>query len=1518
MKIYLYLNDRIKVFTIPAIVSGSYNFDEDDEAEDKLINIDAKDNNWVFYTTKESKVYSNDQIVDELQLKPYNFYKIFKNGVFYIVYVENLVEENLKSYSFDNNINIVVGSDNNCTVAYKRSFNPGVLFQIGKVNGQFVLEKPGTNKLYINNVAFEAKQRYLQPGDVVEYYGFRLIFLNNRILMNDAEGSIVVNEVSSGLRSTLKEKDEYSSLDVKDQELYEKNDFFTKSPRIRRVIETKEIELTSPPPTENNNMQSVLITMGPMFVMALTSLVTLGSVGQSLLSGEKDFSSVWPQVLTTVLMIVSTAVWPIIARKYEKKLDKKRKAELLKKYNYYLDDKRKELDLERKNQREILFENLITIEECLNIIKLKNMQLWDKRLDQSDFSVVRLGMGNEKLDVDIKYPEEGFSIEENELKDAVDQMKKEYEYIENVPIGYSLAESKITAVMGNIDKGYYFIYNILVQLLTFYSYEDLKIVIITNENNEKKWDFMKYSLHSFNNEKTLRFFSATPETTQIIMDYLYQELNYRSQANLDTPTPHYLIITDDYHRIKSQEFIKNLTEIDEEINAGMSMLILEKRMNNLPSKCSHFINIGDKTSGVLKNSYEKQEQVIFTDEVNYTINMMDIIRVLSNIPIEFSEGGEAALPESLTFLEMEKVGKVEQLNILSRWNSNSPTETLRAELGVGENGETMYLDLHEKAHGPHGLIAGMTGSGKSEFIITYLLSMAINYSPDDVAFILIDYKGGGLAFAFENKQTGVVLPHLAGTITNLDKAEMDRTLVSIDSESKRRQMIFNETRDKLGESTIDIYKYQRFYKEGKVKEPIPHLLIVCDEFAELKSQQPDFMDNLISIARIGRSLGIHLILATQKPSGVVNDQIWSNSKFHICLKVQDASDSNEMLKKPDAANLKQAGRFYLQVGYDEYFALGQSAWCGAKYFPSEKIVKEIDKSVNLLADNGLIIKKIQASGGQKKVEAQGEQLAAIMGEIIKTSEKVNKKAKRLWLDNIPDEITIEETINKYNYDYSGTMNFIIGEYDAPEEQNQGLLIHNVLENGNTKIIGTESDENELFLKNMLYQLVKRYTSKILNFYVIDYGGQALRTFDKAPHCGGYVIQGEDEKYNNLIKLLKEELDKRKKVLSNYNGQFKNYIAKGNKDLAIDVIIINNVDSLKDSNSDLLETFPDLIRDSERYGMVYYITGSTSSSLPQKIDVSISSSYAYKLKDIYEYREVIGIKAKGEPRAIFGRGLYKANETTHEFQTTTIAKEGQDETAIIEKELELITKNNPTKAKSIPELPEQVLLEHVQDKIKKFKNVPIGIRKDTIEVARYDFTSSLGTIVCANKIEYTKSFVKSLVKEFQLIENTKVIVLDSDGFLEDINKNNKNYYKENLGDVLGGVANFFKDQVKENVVVFVYGFGKIKDSIIDTSTLGVLVNNMKKQDKDVALILIDVANKFRDVGFEDWFRNGISEKDGIFIGTGAGDQGIIKTNSFSKELSEKLDNNFGFQIVEGVPTLIKLIEFEKIIEEDEDE
>lgn len=149
------------------------------------------------------------------------------------------------------------------------------------------------------------------------------------------------------------------------------------------------------------------------------------------------------------------------------------------------------------------------------------------------------------------------------------------------------------------------------------------------------------------------------------------------------------------------------------------------------------------------------------------------------------------------------------------------------------------------------------------------------------------------------------------------------------------------------------------YREHLVKEPVSHLFIISDEFAELKNQQPEFMDQLISTARIGRSLGVHLILATQKPSGVVDPQIWSNTRFRVCMRVQDKSDSNEVIKCPDAAYLKQTGRFYFQVGYNEIFVLGQAAWAGGKYVPANKVNKSLDTSIQFIDNIGYPTKTVE-------------------------------------------------------------------------------------------------------------------------------------------------------------------------------------------------------------------------------------------------------------------------------------------------------------------------------------------------------------------------------------------------------------------------------------------------------------------------------------------------------------------------------------------------------------------------------
>ena len=405
---------------------------------------------------------------------------------------------------------------------------------------------------------------------------------------------------------------------------------------------------------------------------------------------------------------------------------------------------------------------------------------------------------------------------------------------------------------------------------------------------------------------------------------------------------------------------------------GISLIIIDNKIVNIPDQCQSFVQLSEAKCEYFE-SLVNNKPIQFEMDKNY-IDYFSCAKKLANIPIKIISKTEGQLPDKLGFLEMYDVGKIEQLNIKNRWEKNNPIQSLGVPVGYNQNGDKLIIDLHEKYHGPHGLIAGMTGSGKSEFLITYILSMALNFHPYEVQFILIDYKGGGLAGAFENEISHIKLPHLVGTITNLDANEIKRSLSSIESELKRRQRAFNEAREISGESTIDIYKYQKMYREGIVKEPVSHLFIISDEFAELKNQQPEFMVQLISTARIGRSLGVHLILATQKPSGVVDPQIWSNTRFRVCLRVQEKSDSNEVIKSPDAAYLKQTGRFYFQVGFNEIYELGQAAWAGGMYVPSEKNKKNINDSIDFINNIGDIIKSVEKKKKIEKTNSYGEEL----------------------------------------------------------------------------------------------------------------------------------------------------------------------------------------------------------------------------------------------------------------------------------------------------------------------------------------------------------------------------------------------------------------------------------------------------------------------------------------------------------------------------------------------------------------
>ncbi len=1533
MKIYLFLEDRLLSYNIPAKVYGSFSFGEENEPTENLINIEARDERWVLYSTDDVDVLYDNNRVDGVFISSDFYYSLKKDGKEYLIFITNAFDNTFSVYNYDEKINMIIGNDASCNVNVGIKLVEGIIGKIYFESKTLMLSLSNNKGIYVNdNVIDNDNEAYvLKNGDQINIYGFRILFFNDFLMINNPRNMINLNIQATNLKSyTFPNEDPIENVTISDRELYSKDDYYSKSPRIRRLIKNFEMELSAPPKVEEDDLTPMILTLGPAITMLLTSLIRIAENVEKLISGETLFSKTWPSFVTSILMLVTSFVWPNISKKINEKIKKEKKENTIEKYTKYLSGKQSELTLEAKQQSDIINDNLITPAKCSNLITSATINFWDKRVEQNDFLEVRLGIGNQLMDASISYKPEDFSVDEDELRKKADNLIDTFKYIKNVPVGYSFYENKITAIMGPDKKKYGLINNILLQLITFYSYDDVKFIIITNDKNKKKWEFTKYLNHCFSNDKSIRFFSTDYEHTRYLSGYFSSIINERmnfisgNQGAQTVPfSPYYVIITDDYYQIKNTDFARAVTEIDP--NLGFSLIILEGRLSQLPSKCNNFINLRGTQSGILKNSFDAQDPEYFMDEIDYNVDMMSAVRKLANIPIAFNEINKG-LPDSITFLEMERVGKVEQLNIMNRWENNNSITSIKAEVGVDEEGNLMYLDLHEKAHGPHGLIAGTTGSGKSEFIITYILSMAINYSPEYVSFILIDYKGGGLAYAFENKTTGVVLPHLVGTITNLDKAEMNRTLVSIDSEVKRRQREFNKARDMLGESTIDIYKYQRFYKEGKLSDPIPHLFIICDEFAELKAQQPEFMDNLISVARIGRSLGVHLILATQKPSGVVNEQIWSNSKFKVCLKVQDESDSNEMLKRPDAAMLKQAGRYYLQVGMNELFVLGQSGWCGAKYFPSEKIVKQVDKSINFIDDSGIIVKSMQADNNNTKVEAQGEQLGAIMKSIIDVSNRLNLKAKTLWLPDINPVIIADELEKKYNYDQiTYDVEAIIGEYDAPEKQEQGLLKYSFKNDGNTLIYSNEEEERENILASIIYSACKWHNANELNIYLLDYGSESLRMFNGFPQIGGMTFVGEDEKNKNLFKLIDEEIKRRKKLLIEYGGSFKAYNERNEVKLPQIMYIINNIAAVVENYPDFNENLVSTVRDCERYGINVIITAAAANNVPNRISQFFQTRYAMHIQDISDYDTIFNLRIKSKPKDNLGRGYCNGGDIAHEFQTASIVKPTEDIVKFLENVAVLLKQNNSAVAPRIPMLPDKVTLDCVEGEITNPNSIPIGVYRDSLKTVKYDFFYNKSTCISSNKLENVNSFVDSLMEIFLRLPGIAMFFVDPTKKMSDIATKTFNNRKIDYFDDVDKYDEVFSkfsviaknpEFKKYKILYIFYGMDKIR-SAVKPNTLETLFSEIRKSENCTSIIC-ETTQNIKGFDFDAWYQKVKNSSDGIWIGRGFDEQQAFRVSRITKDMTKPRPLNYGYVVQESSAELVKYIEFNNMISKGDEE
>lgn len=436
------------------------------------------------------------------------------------------------------------------------------------------------------------------------------------------------------------------------------------------------------------------------------------------------------------------------------------------------------------------------------------------------------------------------------------------------------------------------------------------------------------------------------------------------------------------------------------------------------------------------------------------LSEMDVFsRQLSNFKV-WENASNAAIPDMLTFLDMYKTSRVEDLDMYHKWLENRTYESMRSLIGQKAGEQPVYLDIHEKYHGPHGLVAGTTGSGKSETLQTYILSLVLNYHPHEVAFILIDYKGGGMAQSF------IGLPHLAGVITNLGGNQTTRALLSINAEIKRRQRTFNEYKIKHIDAYIELYR------NGEAEEPMPHLLIIADEFAELKKEQPDFVRALVSAARVGRSLGINLILATQKPSGVVDDEIWSNTRFRICLRVADKQDSNEMLKRTDAAYITGTGRGFLQVGNDEIFDEFQSGWSGAPYTPEVPFNDDSKAKAVIIGLTGkpeAVKKKKKKKGDNVKKFTQLDAMVQYAANLAE--ENHIKPLRQIWLPPLPGLFYLDDL--ELTWDEK-QIKLPVGLADDPQNQRQFPVYLDFIRDGHLLICGSAGSGKTSLVQTILY------------------------------------------------------------------------------------------------------------------------------------------------------------------------------------------------------------------------------------------------------------------------------------------------------------------------------------------------------------------------------------------------------------------------------------------------------------------
>ncbi|MCX4478601.1 FtsK/SpoIIIE domain-containing protein [Streptomyces cellulosae] len=884
-------------------------------------------------------------------------------------------------------------------------------------------------------------------------------------------------------------------------------------------------------------------------------------------------------------------------------------------------------------------------------------RLWERRITDPDAMFLRVGFSDLKAEIDLV----------NGRATGVDAEDPEPPVVTDVPMTLPFAELGVVGIAGDRPRAVTTARWMTAQAAVLHSPRDLSLVVLSSvPDAAENWSWTQWLPHANpqQGQNCVALLGTDAESISRRVNELLNELARRQAAARESgglralrPDPHVLVVLDGARLLRRVPGVPQL--LQEGPGHGIFALCVDEDERLLPEECRTAVCWSPGASSTVHLRGYGYESVgdVLADQVSVAW-CERVARAMAPVRDVSRDDADSALPTSARLLSLLRMPDPTGADIAAIWKRGGATTA--AFIGMAADGP-FVLDI--RRDGPHALIAGTTGAGKSELLQTIIASLAVGNTPDALNFVLIDYKGGS---AFQDCAR---LPHTVGMVSDLDAHLTERALASLAAELRRREGILFEA------ATKDIEDYNDARRLRPELEPMPRLVLIIDEFASLVAELPDFIAGLVDIARRGRSLGVHLMLATQRPAGVVSADIRANTNLRIALRVTNGEESRDVIDAPDAGNISKStpGRCYVRSGSQSLVGV-QSARIGGRR-PGTDTAPQV--TVNFL--------DWMAYGRPLPRVAQDDEddgtmvtdLAVLVDAIADGASQLGCAQPRSpWLPPIPTQVTLADLeslpVRRTGDDPVAPVR--IGLTDLPAQQAREPLALDLTDGEHLMIAGGPRSGRSTALRTIAGAIARTTSPSDVHLYGIDCGANALLPLASLSHCGAVVTRDQKARVDRLLGRLLSEVSRRQMLLAE-KGQSsaaeQRSAADPSERLPWMVVLLDGWDAYRQAfeNYDygrLIDDAKRLFREGAAVGVKVVLT-TDRSGLTGDISSSFSERLVLRLADQADYA-LAGLSSKDVPKDIpTGRALKATDDGVQESQLALLAENpsGQAQVAALQ-------------------------------------------------------------------------------------------------------------------------------------------------------------------------------------------------------------------------------------------------------------